>query len=133
MTQHTGKKYKVSYFELPADDVQRSTAFYSTVFGWDTPPMGDDSVFALTTASDNMGNPTEIWGINGDIQKRNPHVDRPLMMICVDDVTTHLDVIKTNGGTIVTEKQETPEFWLSWAVFADTEWNHIGIYAFQQG
>ncbi len=54
MTQSTGKTYKVSYFELPADNLPRASKFYNTVFGWGTPPMGKESVFALTTKADTM-------------------------------------------------------------------------------
>ena len=62
---------KVAYFELPADDVARASAFYNTVFGWNTPDMGNGGVFALTTAADEQGNPTEAGGINGDISPRS--------------------------------------------------------------
>ena len=60
---------KVSWFEMPADDVNRASKFYSKVFNWATPPMGNDATFALTVAADNNGNPTEVGGINGGFHK----------------------------------------------------------------
>jgi uncharacterized protein len=121
---------RVAYFELPADDVSRASAFYNAVFGWETPPMGGGGVFALTTPADARGNPTELGGINGDISPRSKGLDRPLIMILVDDINTHLRAIQDAGGKVITHRQDVAEFGLAWAVFADTEGNHIGVYSF---
>jgi predicted enzyme related to lactoylglutathione lyase len=120
---------KVAYFELPADDVARASAFYNTVFGWTTPPMGNGGVVALTTAADERGNPTEAGGINGDISPRSKGLDRPLIMILVDSVEAHLQVVKNAGGKIVYPPQKENGFGLTWAVFSDTEGNHVGMYS----
>lgn len=121
---------KVAYFELPADDVARAGAFYNAVFGWHTPPMGNGGVFALTTAADERGNPTEAGGINGDISPRSKRLDRPLLMILVDNVVAQLQAVKDAGGKVVHPPQEETAFGLVWAVFSDTEGNHIGLYSF---
>jgi predicted enzyme related to lactoylglutathione lyase len=121
---------KVAYFELPADDVARASAFYNAVFGWHTPPMGNGGVFALTTAADERGNPTESGGINGDISPRSKGLDRPLIMILVDGVDAQLQAVKEAGGKVVHPPQAETEFGLVWAVFSDTEGNHIGLYSF---
>jgi uncharacterized protein len=121
---------KVAYFELPADDVARASAFYNTVFGWNTPPMGNGGVFALTTPADQRGNPTEPGGINGDISPRSKGLDRPLLMIMVDDVAAQLKSVTGAGGAIVHPPQLEAQFGLTWAVFSDTEGNHVGVYAF---
>lgn len=44
------KQQSVSWFELPADDVQRASEFYAEIFGWNNQDMGmgDGSVFAST-------------------------------------------------------------------------------------
>ncbi len=120
---------KVAYFELPADDVTRASTFYNTVFGWNTPPMGNGGVFALTTAADDMGNPTEAGGINGDISPRSKGLDRPLIMILVDSVDAQLQAVQDAGGKVVHPPQKEAEFGLVWAVFSDTEGNHIGMYS----
>jgi uncharacterized protein len=120
---------KVAYFELPADDVTRASAFYNKVFGWNTPPMGNGGVFALTTAADERGNPTEAGGINGDISPRSKGLDRPLIMILVDSVDVQLNAVKEAGGNVIHPPQQETEFGLVWAVFSDTESNHIGVYS----
>jgi uncharacterized protein len=124
---------KVAYFELPADDVDRAGAFYRTVFGWQTPSMGNGGVFALSTAADERGNLTEAGGINGDIAPRSKRLDRPLIMIMVDDVEAKLRSIKAAGGTVVHAAHKEEAFGLTWAVFADTEGNQVGVYAFGGG
>jgi predicted enzyme related to lactoylglutathione lyase len=121
---------KVAYFELPADDVARASAFYNAVFGWHTPPMGSGGVFALTTAADERGNPTAPGGINGDISPRSKGLDRPLIMILVDGVDAQLQAVKEAGGKVVHPPQAETGFGLVWAVFSDTEGNHIGLYSF---
>lgn len=126
----TKQAHKVAYFELPADDVARAGAFYNTVFGWETPPMGGGGVFALTTPADERGNPTEPGGINGDISPRSKELDRPLIMILVDDIDAHLQAIQDGGGKVISPRLDVAEFGLAWAVFADTEGNHVGVYAF---
>jgi uncharacterized protein len=123
---------KVAYFELPADDVARASAFYNKVFGWTTPPMGNGGVFAITTPSDERGNPSEAGGINGDIQLRSKGLDRPLIMILVEDVKAQIVAVKDAGGYVVHPPQEEATFGLVWAVISDTEKNHIGIYSWGQ-
>jgi uncharacterized protein len=123
---------KVAYFELPADDVARASIFYNTVFGWNTPPMGNGGVFALTTAADRQGNPTEAGGINGDISPRSKGLDRPLIMILVDSVDAGLQAVKDAGGNVVHPPQAETPFGLVWAVFSDTEGNHVGMYSWDK-
>jgi uncharacterized protein len=126
----TTKSSKAAYFELPADDVTRASTFYRTAFGWQTPPMGNGGVFALTTAADAMGNPTEPGGINGDIAPRSARLDRPLIMILVDNVEAQLRAVKDAGGQVVHPAKTEAEFGLVWSVIRDTEGNHIGVYSF---
>jgi uncharacterized protein len=120
---------RVAYFELPADDVARASVFYNKVFGWTTPPMGNGGVFALTTPSDGQGNPSVAGGINGDIQLRSKALDRPLIMILVEDVAVRIIAVNEAGGKVVHAPQEEQTFGLVWAVISDTENNHIGVYS----
>ncbi len=120
---------KVSWFELPADDLDRATAFYSRVFGWETPPMGDGARFALTVKADEFGNPTEIGGINGGFHQRQSDADvGAVISIYVDDIDDKLDAIQSAGGNVIQPKTQVPEYNLSMAIFRDTEGNTVGIY-----
>lgn len=120
---------KVSWFEIPADDIARVSTFYNTVFGWATPPMGDGAAFALTVAADNDGNPTEAGGINGGFHKRQGPSDAgPVINIHVDDIDAKLKQIEAAGGQIIQPRTEVAEYGLSLALFSDTEGNIMGIY-----
>ncbi|MRG59158.1 VOC family protein [Agromyces sp. CFH 90414] len=120
---------KVSWFEMPADDLGRASSFYSNVFGWRTPPMGTEGAYALTTAADDSGNPTEVGAINGGIHRRANEADAgPVVNISVDDIDATLERIVAAGGRIIQPRSEVEEFGLSMALFADTEGNVLGIY-----
>lgn len=124
-----GKANTVSWFEMPADDVDRASTFYTSVFGWRTPPMGAAGAYALTTAADQYGNPTEVGGINGGIHRRANDGDAgPIVNISVEDIDATLERIVTAGGRVVQPRSDIEEFGLSMALFADTEGNVLGIY-----
>ena len=122
---------KVSWFEMPADDVKRASEFYGKVFGWATPPMGDDATFALTVKADENGNPTEIGGINGGFHKRQGASDAaPVVNIYVDDIDAKLAAVEKAGGRIIQPRTEVGEYGLSMGLFSDTEGNVMGVYKY---
>jgi predicted enzyme related to lactoylglutathione lyase len=126
-----GQANKVSWFEMPADDIERASNFYSKVFGWQTPPMGAEGVYALTTAADNFGMPTEVGGINGGIHRRANEADAgPVVNISVDDIDATLEQVVAAGGQVIQPRSEVEEFGLAMALFADTEGNVLGVYRF---
>lgn len=125
------KADKVSWFEMPADDVKRVSEFYSKVFGWKTPPMGDDATFALTVAADENGNPTEAGGINGGFHKRQGASDAgPVVNIHVDDIDAKLKAVEAAGGRVIQPRTEVGDYGLSMALFSDTEGNVMGVYKY---
>lgn len=122
---------KVSWFEMPADDVKRASEFYGRVFGWATPPMGDDATFALTVKADENGNPTEVGGINGGFHKRQGASDAaPVVNIYVDDIDAKLAAVEKAGGRIIQPRTEVGEYGLSMGLFSDTEGNVMGVYKY---
>jgi len=121
---------KVSWFEMPADDVARACAFYNKVFGWVTPPMGDNATFALTVAADENGNPIEVGGINGGFHKRQGASDAgPVVNIMVADIHAKLKAVEAAGGRVIQPRTEVGEYGLSMALFSDTEGNVMGVYS----
>lgn len=120
---------KISWFEMPADDVARVSEFYSQVFGWATPSMGYDATFALTVKADESGNPTEVGGINGGFHKRQGASDAgPVINIHVDDIDAKLAAVEKAGGRVVQPRTDVGEYGLSMALFSDTEGNTMGMY-----
>jgi hypothetical protein len=125
----TKQSDKVSWFEMPADDIARACTFYNTVFGWDTPPMGSSAAFALTVAADKDGNPTEMGGINGGFHKRQGAADAgPVINIHVDDIDAKLKEVEAAGGRILQPRIDIAEYGLSTALISDTEGNVMGVY-----
>jgi predicted enzyme related to lactoylglutathione lyase len=125
------KADKVSWFEMPADDVRRVSEFYSKVFGWETPPMGSDATFALTVTADENGNPTEVGGINGGFHKRQGASDAgPVVNIHVDDIDAKLKAVEAAGGRVIQPRTEVGDYGLSMALFSDTEGNVMGVYKY---
>lgn len=122
---------KVAWFEMPADDVARASEFYNKVFGWATPPMGEDATFALTVAADAHGNPTEVGGINGGFHKRQSASDAgPVVNIMVADIDAKLQAVEAAGGNVIQPRTEVGEYGLSMALFRDTEGNVMGVYTY---
>lgn len=125
---------KVSWFEVPADDVPRVSEFYSKVFGWATPPMGKNATFALTVKADENGNPTEVGGINGGFHMRQGASDAgPVINIHVDNIDAKLKAVEAAGGRVLQPRTEVGEYGLSMALFSDTEGNVMGIYNYGPG
>jgi predicted enzyme related to lactoylglutathione lyase len=123
---------RVSHFEIHADDLERATAFYREVFGWDIQkwpmPDGTDYLMAMT------GSREEAGGINGGFIKRPcaaPTLGQGLNGYCctltVDDYDGVAEKILAHGG-----KEAMPKFALAgmaWqGYFIDSEGNTFGIH-----
>jgi uncharacterized protein len=118
---------KVTWFEIPADNVGRASTFYGSVFGWKTSDMGGGSLMAITTPSDEQGNPDDSGAINGDISPRSEGFDKPLVVIQTEDIDARLKAVEEAGGKIVLPRKDIAEMNMAWAIVCDTEGNNIGI------
>lgn len=105
----------IEHFEIPADDVDRARAFYSTVFGFSYEPWGDD-MGMLMTGSD--------VGINGDIHQRGV-VPHPTVVITVESLEDTLAAVVAAGGEQVGEITPMSDD-MSYVYFKDTEGNIVG-------
>jgi len=117
---------KVTWFELPADDMSRAEKFYNEVFEWDTSDMGGGSLYSQTAPSDEGMTPKETGIINGDISPRTAAFDKPLIVVTVDDLDAKIEKIKSAGGSVVQPREIVDEM-MAWAIVSDTEGNKIGI------
>lgn len=122
----------VVHFELPADDSQRASDFYSKTFGWQNQMMGADMgnyVVVTTIDSDpNTGRPTKVGAINGGIYTRRADspAQHPSVVIAVDDIADSVKKVVENGGTIIGEPYEIAGVG-QYASFTDTEGNNIAL------
>lgn len=108
---------KVEHFEIPADDIERASAFYRDVFGFDYEPWGD-GMGMIRTGSDE--------GINGDIHLRG-EVTHPTFVVTVDRIEDALEKVLANGGEQVGEIEILGEE-SRYTYIKDSEGNTIGLY-----
>ncbi len=119
----------ISWFEIPATDLQRAQKFYEAIF--------DISMVPLEFPQLQMRMfPLEgVLGVGGAICKSEgfykPSVtDGPLVYLNANpDVQLILDKIEAAGGKIIVPKTEiTPEYG-HMAVFIDTEGNRVALHS----
>ena len=121
----------VQHFELPAEDVERASAFYRDAFGWNVNTIAEMNYTILATGpTDDEGRPTETGTINGGMFKREgdfASVSGPIVTLVVDDLDAALERVKELGGGTVMEKMKVGEMGFA-AYFSDTEGNTMGLW-----
>lgn len=123
----------ISWFEIPADDLDRAQKFYETIFGISMFPMNMENMkMRMFPVDDPM---TGIGGAivdSGGFHKPSS-TDGPLVYLNGNpDVQLVLDKVTAAGGSIVVPKTEiSPEYGFM-AVILDTEGNRIGLHSIPQ-
>ncbi|MFX1492182.1 MAG: VOC family protein [Promethearchaeota archaeon] len=113
---------RVIDFEIPADDVERITKFYETVFGWKVEkwPGPIDHWFLIT------GDEAEP-GINGSFAKREDFPEGSTVnVVGVDNVDKYAELVEEHGGQLVGDKIIIPGVGY-YHYFKDTEGNLMGM------
>ena len=109
---------KVCYIEIPALDVDASSNFYKSVFGWNTRKRGDGSL----SFDDGVGEVSGRW-VLGRKAMTEPGL---LIYIMVDSVVATIDAVIANGGIIVQPiGGDAPQIT---ARFSDPAGNVLGLY-----
>ena len=126
-------KNAISWFELPAIDLDRAQKFYETIFETQLIPMDMPNIQMRMFPVEDMMN-----GIGGAICKSEGFfqpsaTDGPLVYLNANpDVQIVLDRIEAAGGKITVPKTEiAPEYGFM-AVFIDTEGNRVGLHSIPQ-
>jgi predicted enzyme related to lactoylglutathione lyase len=103
---------------MPAADIQRSSAFYKSVFGWNVRKRGDGHL----AFDDGVGQVSGTW-----VKGRKPAAEPGLLVyVMVDSVAATLDAIVANGGKVVQPiGMDAPEIT---ARFSDPAGNVLGLY-----
>jgi predicted enzyme related to lactoylglutathione lyase len=126
-------KDAISWFEIPATDLDRAQKFYEAIFETQLIPMDTPNVqMRMFPVADMM------TGIGGAICKaegfyKPSATDGPLIYLNGNpDVQNVLNRIEAAGGKIVVPKTEiSPEYGFM-AVFIDTEGNRVGLHSIPQ-
>jgi len=107
------KKNPVVHFELPADDRQKLADFYTNVFGWEAKFFGEEMgnyVTVATADTDENGMIKQPGAINGGIYPKGQgsQSDFPSLVIAVDDIHEHINIVNDAGGTVLGEPLDIP-------------------------
>jgi uncharacterized protein len=117
----------VQHFEIPADDVERASKFYTEVFEWKMQKLanpGDPSKdYWFFDTKDENGNK----GIGGGLMKRQAPEHSVTNYITVPSIDDYASKIEEAGGKVIMPKTEIPEMGFI-LVFLDTENNMFGLY-----
>jgi hypothetical protein len=118
---------RVVHFEIPFEDQERASSFYSDVFGWQINALPQMRYVLATTGPSNQGPPSEPGFINGGLLEREQPVSSPVIVVDVDDIDDALAKVEQLGGTTLSERQAVGEMGFS-AYFKDTEGNVMGLW-----
>lgn len=123
-------KNAISWFEIPATDIERAQKFYETIFQIKLAPLEtDDFKMRMFPLDDPMS------GVGGTLVKTDGfHVpsatDGPLIYLNGNpDVQIILDRIEAAGGKIIVPKTQISDEYGYMAVFIDTEGNRIALHS----
>ncbi len=124
----------ISWFEIPATDLERAQKFYETIFAMNMIPMDMENIKMRMFPLDDMM--TQVGGAivdSGGFHKASL-TDGPLIYLNGNpDVQVILDRVEAAGGKVMVPKMEiSPEYGYM-AVFVDTEGNRIGLHSIPQG
>ena len=123
-------KHAISWFEIPATDIERAQKFYEAIFQIQMMNMDFPGVKMRAFPLDN---PME--GIGGTIIDTSgfhkpSETDGPLIYLNGNpDVQQILDRVEAAGGKITVPKKEISPEYDFMAIFTDTEGNRIALHS----
>ena len=126
-------KNAISWFEIPATNLDRATTFYETIFGVSLAVMDMPNIkMRMFPLDDMMNNVGGAVVDSGGFHKPSA-TDGPLIYLNGNpDVQHILDKVDAAGGKILVPKTEiSPEYGFM-AVIIDTEGNRVGLHSVPQ-
>ena len=123
----------ISWFEIPATDLNRAQKFYETIFGVILNPLDLPNIKMRMFPIDDM-----ITGVGGAVVDsggfhKPSATDGPLIYLNGNpDLQLVLDKVEAAGGKIMVPKTEISPEYGSMAVIIDTEGNRIGLHSVPQ-
>jgi predicted enzyme related to lactoylglutathione lyase len=126
-------KNAISWFEIPAIDLDRAQKFYETIFDIQMIPLDTPNFQMRMFPLEDMAN-----GIGGAISKAEGFYkpsasDGTLIYLNANpDVQNVVDKIEAAGGKIVVPKTQISPVYGYMAVFIDTEGNRVALHSIPQ-
>ncbi|OGK17473.1 hypothetical protein A2774_05510 [Candidatus Roizmanbacteria bacterium RIFCSPHIGHO2_01_FULL_39_12c] len=118
----------VVHFEMPYGNQKRLSKFYSQVFGWEMkymPKMGS-YVLATTSPVDKKGMHKKKGAINGGFFPKGDYGTAPHLVISVDNLDKHMEIVKKKGGKIIGKPMDIPGVG-KFVMIKDSEGNPVGM------
>lgn len=119
----------VVHFEMPMDDRVRVKKFYEDVFGWKMTQLGDEMgnyLLAGTSPLDEKMMHVNKGAINGGFFDRGEYGTVPHLVISVENLEDHIEIVKKAGGIIHGKPMDIKGVG-RFVMFKDTEGNRVGM------
>src|SRR5437762_10556322 len=102
----------VVHFEMPAEDRERMSDFYTKAFGWQTQMLGPEMghYVVVTTTESDEGGPKKPGAINGGffVKSNDMPAQYPSVVIAVDDISAASKKVADAGGKVIGEPMDIP-------------------------
>ena len=125
------KNPHICYFEIPADNIERSKTFYSELFDWeieqDEKTYPSEYFMVRHGGEEGKPKPGEHPKYFAGMMKRQYPGQHILVYIEVPSLKPYLEKVRNHGGTIIDEKKAVPG-WGYLAVCKDTENNLFALW-----
>jgi predicted enzyme related to lactoylglutathione lyase len=109
----------ITHIDIPVDDMERATQFYSGLFGWSIAEIPGYEGYPMWQA------PNKISG--GGLAPRSDTLTAPRSYVEVDSIDDILAKVTELGGRVTLAKSPISD--TSWyAAFVDLDGNEIGLY-----
>lgn len=124
----------VTWFSLPADNLETAAEFYKRAFGWRVEPLTKepDPAFdynvVVSSESDPNYTPSQPGRVNGCIVKRSTGISTPVVLIEVPDLDQAAKDIVAAGGTIVSGKIPMRSLNAEFILVKDPEGNMLEVF-----
>lgn len=112
---------RVIHFEISADDPERASSFYATVFGWQIHKWEGPQDYWLASTGER-----DTPGIDGAIMPRTSTMPPVVNTLDVESLDEMIDKVVANGGKVVEPKTTIPGVG-HMAYCQDTEGNVFGM------
>lgn len=123
-------KDAISWFEIPASDIDRATKFYEAIFNIKLDPLDLPNIkMRMFPLEDPMNGVGGAVVDSGGFHKPSA-TDGPLLYLNGNpDVQNVLSKVEAAGGKIMVPKTQISEEYGYMAVFLDTEGNRIALHS----
>lgn len=124
----------VTWFSIPAEDIDQAQVFYSEAFGWEVQPLTkesndtyDYSVVINSESEDNF-DPKKTSRVNGCLVKRSTGITTPVVLVEVEDLDESARKVVAAGGSVVSDKIPMKSFNGVFILIRDPEGNMVEVF-----